>query len=576
MKNKEIADLLKRMGTLLEIKGENAFKIRAYYKAADNIAGLSEDIAVVSEQGRLGEIPGIGKTIAEKIGEWLATGQLKAYGKLTAEVPETLLEIVDIPTVGPKKAHLFFDKLKITTIDQLRTAATDGRLAQLPGIQQKTIDNILHGIGVVAKGMERINRGMADQLASEIVAGLRELPCVRKIDVAGSFRRGRETVGDLDLLAEATDPAEVMRVFTALPTVATVQAHGDTKSSVRTRQNVQVDLRVVDGASYGAALLYFTGSKYFNIKLRQIAKKSGMKVNEYGIFKELKNSERRLAGETEKECFEVLGLPFVPPELREEMGASELFDDDQPRRVPDLIEQRHIKGEFHVHSTYSDGKNTIAEMADKAKELGYHYLAVSDHSQALRVARGVAEADLKRKRREVDALNAQEKSFRVLMGSEVEIDTHGKLDYNERILSELDVVIAAVHSGFQQTSQQLTKRLVNACRNKHVNIIAHPLGVHFGKRDPYDVDFDEVCRAAADNNVFLEINSFPIRLDLDSSHVYAARRHGVKFVINTDAHRAEHMDYMKFGISIARRGWLGKADVLNTRTWKQVAAALKK
>lgn len=576
MKNKEIADLLRRMGTLLEIKGDNAFKIRAYYKAADNISGLPEDIAVVCAEERLSDIPGIGKTIAEKIAEWLQTGELTAYRKLTAEVPETLLDIVDIPTVGPKKAKLFFDKLKITTVAQLREAATAGRLAELPGIQQKTIDNILHGIGVVAKGMERINRGTADQIAAQIVAALQALSTVKKIDVAGSYRRGRETMGDLDLMVDADDPAEVMRVFTGLPMVEKVQAHGETKSSVRTRQNVQVDLRVVDRKSYGAALLYFTGSKHFNIKLRQIAKRGRMKVNEYGVFKELKTSERKLAGATEQDCLEALGLPYIPPEIREEMGITELFDGDRVRKVPDLIEQRHIKGEFHVHSTYSDGKNTIAEMVAKAKELGYKYLAVSDHSHSLRVARGVSPADLKRKRKEIDALNAKEKSFHVLLGSEVEIDSDGKLDYNERILADLDIVVAAVHSGFQQSSRQLTKRLVNACKNKHVNIIAHPLGVHFGKREPYDVDFDEVCRAAADHNVFLEINSFPIRLDLDSQHVYAARKHGVKFVVNTDAHRTEHMDYMKFGISIARRGWLGKADVLNTRTWKQVVAAIKK
>lgn len=576
MKNKDIADLLRNMGTLLEIKGENAFKIRAYYKAADNIAVLTEDIAVVCEEERLSDIPGVGKTIAEKVGEWLRTGQLKAYHKLTAEVPETLLAVTEIPTVGPKKAKLFFDKLKITSVDDLRQAARAGRLEGLPGIQQKTIDNILHGIEVVEKGMERMNRGTADQIAGEVIAALKEVPGVKRIDVAGSFRRGRETIGDLDLLAEAAEPQKVMDVFTSLPMVSQIQAHGETKSSIRTRQNVQVDLRVVDRDCYGAALLYFTGSKQFNIKLRHIAKKEKMKVNEYGVFKEGTKTERRLAGATEEDCFKVLGLHYVPPELREELGMSELFDGDRARKVPALIEQRQIRGEFHVHSTYSDGKNTVAEMVAKAKALGYKYLAVSDHSQALRVARGVRPEDLRRKRKEIEKLNAQDPSFRVWLGSEVEIDSDGNLDYNEAILADLDVVIAAIHSGFQQSPRQLTDRLVRACRNKHVNMIAHPLGVHFGKREPYEVDFDEVCRAAADNNVFLEINSFPIRLDLDSAHVYAARKHGVKFVINTDAHRAEHMDYMKFGVSVARRGWLTKTDVVNAGTVKQVEAALKK
>ncbi|MBZ0165230.1 MAG: DNA polymerase/3'-5' exonuclease PolX, partial [Candidatus Omnitrophica bacterium] len=543
MKNKEIAELLKRMGILLEIKGENAFKVRAYYKAADNIAALTEDIAAISDDGRLGDIPGIGQTMVAKIEEWLSTGELVAYRKLIDEIPETLLTIVDIPSIGPKKAKLFFDKLKVASAQELRAAAQDGRLATLPGIQKKTIDNILHGIEVVEKGQARMHRGMADQIVTDVLTALRKLPQVKKIDVAGSYRRGQETIGDLDILVQARQPEIVMEAFTSMAMVSSVQAQGATKSSIRTKQNIQVDLRVVDEQSYGAALLYFTGSKSFNIKLRSVARKNNAKVNEYGIYEVLKNSERRLAGATEKECFQALGLEYVPPEIREELGMQELFSDDRIRSVPALIEAKDIRGEFHVHSTYSDGKNSIAEMAGKARELGYQYLAVSDHSAALRVARGVKPADLRRKKKEIEALNERDNSFRVFMGSEVEIDTNGKLDYNDAILGDLDIVIAAIHSGFRQSPKQLTSRLVNACKNKHVNIIAHPLGVHFGKREPYDIDFDEVCRAAADNNVYLEINSFPIRLDLDSQHVYAARKHGVKFVVNTDAHRVEHMDY---------------------------------
>ncbi len=576
MKNKEVADLLERMGTLLEIKGEIVFKTRAYFKAAENIANLSEDIELIRRENRLEEIPGIGQTLAEKITQYLDTGRMAAYEKLTQEIPESLLEVVGVPSIGPKKAKLFFETLKIKSLEDLRKAAEGGRLQGLPGIQEKTIENILRGIRVVRQGQERMNLGTAAEIARVFICALQDLPEVKRIAAAGSLRRGCETVRDIDILVDSARPQAVMEAFVHLPQVKTINAHGETKSSILTKENVQVDLRVVGSESFGAALLYFTGSKSFNIKLRQLAIKKGMKVSEYGIFEVKGAAEKMLAGKTEEECFKALGLPFIPPELREEIGEERIFAGGTKFCVPALIEQKDIKGDLHVHSPWSDGHNTIAQMVEAAQKRGYQYLAVSDHSAHLKVAGGVSAEDLKKKKREIDALNEKLKDFRVLFGTEVEIDTEGNLDYNEKVLSEFDIVIASIHSGFEQGSERLTRRLVKTCQNRYVHGIAHPTGVHIGKREPYAFDFQEVCRAAVDNNVFLEINAFPVRLDLNSSNVYYARRQGVKFTINTDAHRIEHLDYMKFGVSIARRGWLKKADVLNTRSLKELMKAVQK
>lgn len=573
MKNKEIAEILNRMGTLLEIKGEIIFKIRAYYKACETIAGLREDIENYKKEGRLREIPGIGKELEQKIIEYLDTGRMSAYENLIKEIPESLLGIVNIPTIGPKKAKLFYDQLKITSVDQLQKAAASGKLLALPGIQQKTIDNILRGIRVVEQGQERMDLGTATQAAAYFLEALQKFKEVKDISVAGSLRRGCETVRDIDILIDSSNPKKIMDEFIRLPIVKTVNAHGETKSSILTKDNVQVDLRVVGPGCFGAALLYFTGSKNFNIKLRQAAIKKDMKVSEYGVFQVKGDKEKLIASKTEVECFKALGLPYVPPELREEFGEAEIFARE---RIPNLIELKDIRGECHVHSNWSDGRNTIEEMADRAQALGYEYLAISDHSARLKIARGVSPEDLTKKKKEIDALNNKLKNFKILFGTELEIDSEGNLDYNEAILREFDIVIAAVHSGFEQPQEKLTKRLIKAIQNKHVNAIAHPTGRHIGKRESYTIDFKEVCKAAVDYNVFLEINAFPIRLDLDTANVYFARSQGVKFVINTDAHSVDHLDYMKFGVTIARRGWLTADDVLNTKNLKEFEKAIKK
>lgn len=573
MRNSKVAQLLKNIGTLLEIKGELIFKVRAYFKASENISNLSENIDLIKKEGRLSQIPGVGKAIEEKIITYLETGSLPFYEKLVIEIPEAILDVIHIPSVGPKKAKLFYDELNIASITELKKACEGGDLLKLPGIKQKVVDNILKGIEVVLKGNEKMNISKATQIAEEILDALRILPEVLDVTTAGSLRRGKEQIGDIDILVKSIKSSKVMDVFLRLPQVQSVNANGESKSSILTNDNVQVDLRVIDPESFGAAQIYFTGSKEFNVKLRQHAIKQEKKVNEYGVYDVSGDKDENIASKTENDCFKALGLPYVPPELREDIGLIDIFEH---KAIPRLIEQKDIKGELHVHSTYSDGKNSIEEMVQNAIRMGYSYLAISDHSPKLRVAGGVSVENLEKKRKEIDRLNKKYKDFKVLLGSEVEIDTDGNLDYNEKILSSLDIVIAAVHSHFDQSKDKMTARLIKAVKNKFVNIIAHPTGVHLGKREPYEIDFKSFCQAAADYNVFLEINAFPIRLDLNSSNVYYAREMGVGFAINTDAHRVEHMDYMKHGISVARRGWLTKENVLNTQSCSQLLKSLEK
>jgi DNA polymerase (family 10) len=573
MRNGEVAEILRNMGTLLEIKGEMVFKTRAYHKAADTIAALGEDIQRIADEKRLTEIPGIGKALEEKITQYLNTGKIDAYEKLTQEIPESILHVIDIPSVGPKKAKLFFDRLKIASVADLKKAAAAGKLNGLEGIKEKTIENIVKGIGIVETGDERMNLGTAMRIADELIGTLKEVPGVKKVETSGSLRRGRETIGDIDLLVVTDQPQKVMDVFTHLARVESVTASGDKKASVRLDGGRQVDVRVIEADQFGAAHLYFTGSKNFNVKLRQLAQKKDLKVNEYGVFKVGGRRETCVASKTEAECFKALGLEYVPPELREEIGEERIFAHE---KIPKLIEQEDIRGEVHVHSTYSDGKNTIEEMVRAAQERGYTYLAVSDHSQRLRVAQGVSPEDLKKKIKEIEALNKRLKGFRLLCGAEVEVDLNGDLDYNDSVLAGLDVVIAAVHTGFEQDAKKQTQRLLKVCRHRRVHILAHPFGVHLGKREPMQIDFKEVCRAAADHHVMMEINSFPVRLDLNSQNAYFAKEQGVKFVINTDAHRCEHMEHMRLGVKIARRAWLEKDDVLNTKDVNGFLKGLKK
>ncbi|MDP2939030.1 MAG: DNA polymerase/3'-5' exonuclease PolX [Candidatus Omnitrophota bacterium] len=573
MKNIEIATIFRKIANILEIKADNPFRIRAYERAAQNLEGLTEDLETITQENRLQQIPGIGKDLESKIKEFLQTGKIKFYEDLQKTIPLGLLEILNIPSVGPKTAKLLYENLKIKNIEDLEKKAKTGKLIGLPNIQQKTVENILRGIEILKKGKERMHLAMASNAAEEFMKPLGKLSEVKKISVAGSLRRMKETVRDIDILIVSTQPKKIMDVFSKLTPVKQILAKGETKSSVLTKDNIQVDLRVVEAKSFGAALLYFTGSKNFNIRLRQLALKKQLKINEYGIFSMKGKTEKYLAGKTEEEIFKQLGMDYVVPELREDNGEIELALKGE---VPKLIELKDIKGDFHCHSIYSDGGNSISEMAEVAIKKGYKYIALTDHSQSLKVANGLNLADLKRKKEEIERLNKNFKDFRILFGTEIEIDKNGDLDYKEKTLSEFDIVVAAIHSGFKQSKEQLTKRIVKACRNKYVDIIAHPTGILWGTRYAYELNFDEVFKVASDTGTFLEINAFPNRLDLNDIHCRRAKELGVKLAVGTDAHTSEQLNMMNLGIAVARRGWLSKEDVVNCLPLEELRKVMKK
>jgi len=574
MKNLEVSRVFREIAKILEIKGDNPFRIRAYERAALNIEGLTEDIENFAKEDKLTEIPGIGRDLADKIKEYLKTGEVKAYENLKKAIPQGLLELLNIPSVGPKTAKLLFEELKIKNLSGLEGAIRRNKLQGIFGIKEKTVENILKGIEVLKRGRERMTLAQAIQAADEFTRALKKLPEVKKIAVAGSLRRQKETVRDIDILMTSDKPKKIMDFFTGLPNVATVLAKGETKASVRTKEDVQVDCRVEEEESFGAALLYFTGSKSFNIKLRQIAIKKGLKLNEYGLFSAAGGRKKRfVCGKTEEGMFKTLGLPYIEPELREDNGEIELAKDF---KLPHLIGIEDIKGDLHAHSKYSDGGNTIEEMAEAAKKKGYSYIAITDHSQSLKVAGGLSIAELKKKKQEIDKINNKLKGIRVLYGSEVDIGSDGNLDYKDDTLKEFDVVVAAVHTGFKQSRSQLTKRLIKACRNKYAHIIAHPTGRLWGTRDAYDIDMDEVIKAAKDTNTYLEINAFSNRLDLNDLNCRRAKEIGAKLAINTDAHTAEQLDSMKLGVSVARRGWLTCNDIINTLPLEQLLKTINK
>lgn len=569
MKNQEIAQIFRDIAAILEVKGGNPFRIRAYERAAQNIEALTEDIENYILEDRLRGIPGIGEDLADKIKEIVHTGKLKAYTELKKTIPQGVLELLNIPSIGPKTAKLLYKELKIKSIAGLKEAIRKNKLAGIFGIKEKTIENIQKGIEILKRGKERMTLGEAELAAGEFLRPLEKFPEVKKISVAGSLRRQKETVRDIDILVISDQPEKVMDTFVKLPAVRDILAEGQTKASVRTHFDVQVDCRVVEAKSFGAALLYFTGSKNFNIRMRQLAIKNGFKVNEYGVFKR----EKYICGKTEEEIFKLLGLQYIEPELREDAGEIELARENA---LPRLIELKDLKGDLHLHSTWSDGGNSIEEMAEACKNRRYSYAAITDHSQSLKVARGLSVTDLIKKRKEIDRLNKKIKGFRILYGTEVEIDSEGNIDYKDDTLREFDVVVAAIHTGFKQPRQQLTRRTVKACKNKYVHIVAHPTGRLWGTRDAYAIDLEEVYRVARDTNTALEIDAFPSRLDLNDLNCRRAKETGVKLVINTDSHTTDQLTNMKLGVSMARRGWLTKQDVLNTLSVEELFKAIKK
>jgi DNA polymerase (family 10) len=567
--NAEIARIFREIAQILEIKGGNVFRVRAYQRAAQNIEGLSEDLEDLAREERLKEIPGIGKDLSAKIKEFAGSGRIRAYEELKKSLPEGLLELLNIPSVGPKTAKLLYEKLKIKNIPDLEKAIAQGRLQGIFGIKEKTIKNISQGIALLSRSKERMTLAQATQTAEVFVEGLKKLPIVKKISCAGSLRRQKDTVRDIDLLVSSPQPQKVMKAFISLAPAREITASGETKSSLRTKDGIQVDCRVVAEKSFGAALVYFTGSKNFNIKLRQLAIKKGMKVNEYGVFRR----EKFLGGRSEEELFKTLGLSWIPPEIREDSGEVELA---RQNKLPALIEPADIQGDLHLHSTWSDGYDSIAEMAEACIKKGYHYAAITDHSQNLKVAHGLSIADLKKKKDQIRRLNQKLPNFIVLFGTEAEIDGQGNLDYPDEVLKNFDVVIAAIHSGFRQSRQQLTKRITRACQNKYVQIIAHPFGRLWGTREPYDLDFAEVLRVARETHTHMEINCFPDRLDLNDLHARQAKEMGVGLAVNTDAHSREGLESISYGLAMARRGWLSAKDVINALPLEKLLKELKK
>ena len=569
MKNQEIAKIFNEIAGLLEIKNDNPFRIRAYRRAALNVEGLTRNVEDLSEDELLG-VPGVGKELAAKIAEYIKTGNIAAHEELKKEIPQIVLDLESVPGLGPKTAMLLHEKLHIKSIDELAKLAEEHKLAGLPGIKGKTEENILKGIGMLRRGQERSPLGKVLPIAQDLVDQLRLKAPLTRIDIAGSLRRWKDTIKDIDILAMSDNPKEVMRVFVHLPHVKEVIMQGPTKSSVVKKEGLQVDLRVVEKESYGAALAYFTGSKEHNIRLREMAVKRGLTINEYGIFRVKDNT--KLGGEKEEDTYKILDLQYVPPELREDRGEIAAAIEG---KLPKLVTVNDIKGDLHVHSKWSDGSHTFEQLAEVAKEHGYSYFALTDHSQGLGVARGLTAERLAEQKREIDTLNKKLKNIRILHGTEVDIRSDGTLDFHDDVLQTLDIVVASIHSGFKQTKEQLTSRIVAAMKNPYVSIIAHPTGRLIGERDAYEVDMDEILKTAKETGTAMEINAYPLRLDLSDIYAKKAQELRIPIVISTAAHVTTQLNFMSYGVSIARRSWLEKEDIANTLEVKQLLKKLK-
>lgn len=559
MVNQQIAKVFAEIADLLEIKGENPFRIRAYRRAAQNVDGLPTDVGRMSEEELLA-VPGIGKDLAGKVREFVATGTVAALEEIRKEVPGSLATLLSVPGLGPKTAKLLHDRLRVKDLDELERLARDHMLSKLPGIREKTEEHILKGIELLRRGRERQPIGRVLPLAEELIEELGKRAPVRELRLAGSLRRWKETVKDIDIVATSHDAGKVMSAFVRLPQVREVLQHGPTKSGIVIGEGLQVDLRVVKDASFGAALAYFTGSKAHNIRLREMAVRAGLKLNEYGVFRE--KDQKRLGGEKEEDVYRILGLPFIPPELREDTGEIEAAAEG---RLPGLVEMKDIRGDLHVHTKRSDGSHTIEELVSAARERGYQYIAITDHTKGLGVARGLSPEKMLDELGEIRAVNRRLRGFRLFSGAEVDIRSDETLDLPDDVLGRLDFVVASIHSGFRQSRAQLTRRLIAAIRHPAVKAIAHPTGRLIGERDAYDVDLEAVLAAAAGNGTAIEINAYPLRLDLNDTSARRAKELGVPLVINTDTHVTNQFDFMKYGVAIARRAWLGPKDVLNTR-----------
>jgi len=568
--NSDITAVLSTLADLLEISGANPFRVRAYREAVRSIDSLPRNLAeMVASDEDLSELPGLGQSMADKIEEIVRTGNLKQLEKLKKKVPGQLSEFLTLPGLGPKRVRAIYDELGIEDREALAAAARDGRIRQMEGFGLKTEQKILHELERRRDGEKRFRLTDVEEVAEALLDYLREAKAVKQAVIAGSYRRRRETVGDLDILVTCKRGSPVMDRFVQYDDVAEVVSKGKTRSTVRLRSDLQVDLRVVPQVSYGAALHYFTGSKAHNIAVRKIGMSKKLKINEYGVF----HGNERVAGRTEEEVYKQVDLPYIEPELREDGGE---IDAARKGRLPKLITRDDIRGDLHCHTKASDGKYTLDEMAQAAKERGYDYLAVTEHSKRLTVARGLDEKRLRRQIREIDELNENLRGIRLLKGIECDILEDGSLDLDDEVLAELDVVVCSIHSKFDLPADKQIERVIRAMDNPHFHILAHPTGRMIGQRGPHELDVEQTIEAAVERGCYLELNAQPDRLDLSDNHCKLAKEMGLKLALSTDAHSTTSLDYIRYGVEQARRGWLEPDDVINTRSWRELKKLLQR
>lgn len=567
--NADIAAIFEEIADLLEIEAANRFRILAYRKAARILSELPQDVrALLKKDFDLTQLPGIGEDLAAKIIEIVSTGSCSLLQRLRSELPPAITELLHVPGLGPKRVKALYHHLDVQTVEQLHRAARDGCIRNLPGFGEKTELNILKAVEAHASQSRRFKLATAAQYAESLIAYLQKSPNVNQVVVAGSFRRMRETVGDLDILATSSAPDSVMRHFTAYYEIAEVFATGSTRATVMLKCGLQVDLRVVDETRYGAALHYFTGSKAHNIAIRRIAQKLGLKVSEYGVFR----ADKPIAGETEESVYRAVGLPYIPPELREDRGEIEAA---RAGRLPKLVEMADLKGDLHAHTKATDGHDSLRDMALAAQKMGFEYIAITEHSRRLTVAHGLDPERLLRQCDEIDRLNSEFSGITLLKGIEVDILEDGSLDLPDKVLGRLDLVVGAVHSKFDLSRIKQTERIIRAMEHPHFTLLAHPTGRLLEKRAPYDVDMLRIIWQAKNRGCFLELNAHPERLDLLDTYCQMAKEEGVLISINSDAHSCYEFFNLRYGVGQARRGWLGKEDVLNTRPLAELRTLIK-
>jgi len=572
MKNIEVAQLLNEIADYLEFStdAKDRFKVRAYRKAALVIEGLSEDIEDIWKASKLMDLPGIGEGIAKKIDDFLKNNKSKYLDELKKKTPVDMEKLSSIEGMGPKTIMKLYRKLKIKTVSDLEKAAKLGKIQKIKSLGPVVEQNILNRIEFARKSHDRVPLGFALGSADEIVAMLKTLKEAQRVSIAGSARRMKETIGDIDILATSKYPEKVIDFFTKIPNVAYVLAKGPTKSSVKLKEGMQADLRVIGDGIFGAGLLYFTGNQQHNIILRRIAIEKNMKLSEYGLFESKTN--KLVAGKTEEEIYKKLGLRYIEPEIREDEGEVEAA---RQNKLPKLVGYNDIKGDLQMHTKWSDGSNTIEEMALAAKKLGYEYICITDHGGNLAIANALDEKRILKQRKEIDKINKKIIGIKVLQGIEVNITDKGTLDMPDKTLKQLDIVVASIHSGFKNSKEKITERMIKAMENENVDIIAHPTGRLITKREPYEINFDRVFDTAKKTGTIMEINSYPERMDLKDIHVRAAVKAGVKLVISTDAHNTDQLKFIRLGIGTARRGWATKDDIVNTRRLKDMMKCLK-